>query len=212
MSASRQCELALRKPPKVSSRGGRWAADYCSGWAAEETLRPVGRSLEIWQGRKDSNLCMLESKSSALTSLATPLHGSMACAINRYMSRRTAKTFRLFSGCPTYQRMNSQIAALANLPARRGFGQFRFVRPLRHSCEHGTSGAGHPGLQSLVAEPFDGIGNRGAKPLGNRLQVVVAEVENLVAEVWGFVLFTNCSKARDYSNRSGALKITRRKN
>ena len=30
---------------------------------------------KIWQGRKDSNLRMLESKSSALTSLATPLHG-----------------------------------------------------------------------------------------------------------------------------------------
>ncbi len=30
---------------------------------------------EIWQGRKDSNLCMPESKSGALTSLATPLHG-----------------------------------------------------------------------------------------------------------------------------------------
>ena len=30
----------------------------------------------VWQGRKESNLRMLESKSSALTSLATPLHGS----------------------------------------------------------------------------------------------------------------------------------------
>ena len=28
----------------------------------------------IWQGRKDSNPRMLESKSSALTNLATPLH------------------------------------------------------------------------------------------------------------------------------------------
>ena len=32
-----------------------------------------GQSLK-WQGRKDSNLRMLESKSSALTNLATPLH------------------------------------------------------------------------------------------------------------------------------------------
>ena len=29
----------------------------------------------FWQGKKDSNLRMLESKSSALTNLATPLHG-----------------------------------------------------------------------------------------------------------------------------------------
>ena len=34
--------------------------------------------LAIWQGKKDSNLRMLESKSSALTNLATPLHGLMA--------------------------------------------------------------------------------------------------------------------------------------
>jgi hypothetical protein len=29
---------------------------------------------EIWQGKKDSNLRMSESKSDALTNLATPLH------------------------------------------------------------------------------------------------------------------------------------------
>jgi hypothetical protein len=33
---------------------------------------------QIWQGKKDSNLRMLESKSSALTNLATPLHGLTA--------------------------------------------------------------------------------------------------------------------------------------
>jgi hypothetical protein len=37
----------------------------------------------IWQGRKDSNLRMPESKSGALTSLATPLHNflSIACFV-----------------------------------------------------------------------------------------------------------------------------------
>ena len=32
----------------------------------------------IWQGKKDSNLRMPESKSGALTNLATPLHGLAA--------------------------------------------------------------------------------------------------------------------------------------
>jgi len=34
-----------------------------------------GEVQKRWQGKKDSNLRMLESKSSALTNLATPLHG-----------------------------------------------------------------------------------------------------------------------------------------
>ena len=157
---------------------------------------------------------MLESKSSALTNLATPLHGSMVFTINRYMSHRTL-TIRSSSGRPSPKWMNGQIAALTNLPARWGFGQFRFLRPLRHFREYRTSGAGHPGFQSLGAEPFDGFGDRGAKPLGNRLQVVVAEAENLESAafgVLGFKLFAICSKARDYSNRSCALKLRRRKN
>ena len=33
---------------------------------------------KIWQGKKDSNLRMPESKSGALTNLATPLHGLVA--------------------------------------------------------------------------------------------------------------------------------------
>jgi hypothetical protein len=32
---------------------------------------------EIWQGKKDSNLRMSESKSDALTNLATPLHWTL---------------------------------------------------------------------------------------------------------------------------------------
>ncbi len=35
-----------------------------------------------WQGNKDSNLGMLESKSSALTNLAIPLHNLQLCRIN----------------------------------------------------------------------------------------------------------------------------------
>ena len=42
------------------------------------TKRPEGRFLKIWQGRKDSNPRMSESKSDALTNLATPLHGKQS--------------------------------------------------------------------------------------------------------------------------------------
>jgi hypothetical protein len=37
-----------------------------------------------WQGNKDSNLGMLESKSSALTSLAIPLHNLLSGVANRF--------------------------------------------------------------------------------------------------------------------------------
>jgi len=146
--------------------------------------------------------------------LATPLHGSVVFTINRYMSHRTS-TIRSFSGRPSPKWMNGQVAALTNLPAHGGFGRFRFLRPLRQFCEHRTSGAGHPRFESLGAEPFDGVGDRGAKPLCNRLQVVMAKVENLESaafEVLSFKLFAICSKARDYSNRSCPLKVRRRKN
>ena len=42
----------------------------------------------IWQGRKDSNPRMLESKSSAFTNLATPLHGLTAAISRPPMNRR----------------------------------------------------------------------------------------------------------------------------
>src|SRR6476469_5502067 len=44
--------------------------------------RTVVRVVENeWQGNKDSNLGMLESKSSALTSLAIPLRNLLACRL-----------------------------------------------------------------------------------------------------------------------------------
>jgi hypothetical protein len=43
--------------------------------SAEMPLNVTSGEVEKgWQGKKDSNLRMLESKSSALTNLATPLH------------------------------------------------------------------------------------------------------------------------------------------
>ena len=49
-----------------------------------DTLR-IDRSDKIeWQGNKDSNLGMLESKSSALTSLAIPLHNLLLVALTTF--------------------------------------------------------------------------------------------------------------------------------
>ena len=48
-----------------------------------DQLRPATGGLEIWQGWKDSNLRMPESKSGALTNLATPLHRTVVVANNR---------------------------------------------------------------------------------------------------------------------------------
>jgi hypothetical protein len=44
-------------------------------------------NLKIWQGWKESNLRMPESKSGALTNLATPLHGTIVVANNRPINR-----------------------------------------------------------------------------------------------------------------------------
>ena len=63
-------------------------------------------SQKIWQGWKESNLRMPESKSGALTNLATPLHGTIVVTNNRPINR----LFRLlrllqkiqFAFCPIW--------------------------------------------------------------------------------------------------------------
>ena len=49
-------------------------------------------NLKIWQGWKESNLRMPESKSGALTNLATPLHGTVVVANNRPINHLFQKT------------------------------------------------------------------------------------------------------------------------
>ena len=103
--------------------------------------------------------------------------------------------------------MNRQITALTNRPALRRVGQIRFMRLCRTNREHCASRTGHPCLQSLGAQPIDGLGDRGAKPLSDRLQVVSTEIEDPFES-----LRVVCSKARDYSRSRGPLKIRRNKN
>lgn len=66
-------------PPLCGS--GRSADSCILRLFVNTNLRLAG--LEIWQGWKDSNLRMLESKSSALTNLATPLHRTIVVSNNR---------------------------------------------------------------------------------------------------------------------------------
>jgi hypothetical protein len=95
----------------------------------------------------------------------------MVFTINRYMSRRTENV----AGCPPYQGMNFQIAALTNLPAP-GAGSSASCGPCGSFARTPNFRSRSSGLQAL-RQPFDGVGDRGAKSLGNRLQVVVAEIE-----------------------------------
>ena len=140
---------------------------------------------------------MLESKSSALTSLATPLHGSTTKSRQPiYVASDHVSDLIIVSGRPTHEGVNGQIAAFANLPALGRLGEFRVMR---HCRKHRTSRTGHPGLESLATEPFDGFGDRGTKPLGNWLQVVATKAKSFDLTLTRFAM---CSKARDYSSRS----------
>jgi hypothetical protein len=81
----------------------------------------------LWQGKKDSNLRMLESKSSALTNLATPLHGWATVS-----SCEICVTYRLnVADGPTNQWMHRQIAALPYLPALGHRWEHHWSRLLR---------------------------------------------------------------------------------
>ena len=64
----------------------------------KSTTTPRAAIQRIWQGRKDSNLRMSESKSDALTSLATPLHRSAARAAHLKTFTACASTPRLRGG------------------------------------------------------------------------------------------------------------------
>ena len=61
----------------------------------------------------------------------------------------------------------------------------------------------------MATEPGNGIGDGGTEPLSNRLQIVATEAETFDLAP---VLFSVCSKARNYSSRCFALKIGRCKN
>src|SRR5574337_2234720 len=130
---------------------------------------------------------MLESKSSALTNLATPLHGSMVCVATPAIHRS------LVAGGPSDERMNLQIAAFSHLPVcwclRRGVR-----RAFRHSCKHRASRTGHPPRQALLGKPVECQFDLRTEAFGHRLQVVAAEAERV------------CCKARNYSSGRGAFE------
>ena len=81
---------------------------------------------KFWQGWKESNLRMPESKSGALTNLATPLHGiairfnwlqtDKSKILKPDLATASAEATELTS-LPTQQRMSFEIAALSKYPA-----------------------------------------------------------------------------------------------
>ena len=66
-------------------------------------------NLKIWQGWKESNLRMPESKSGALTNLATPLHGTAVVANNRPINHLLLKLSQKLS-CPVSAESKSSPA------------------------------------------------------------------------------------------------------
>ena len=129
----------------------------CEENGIEEHDNSEGAAIQrIWQGRKDSNLRMSESKSDALTSLATPLHRSAARAAHLNTFTACASTPRPRGGPrrraggaatsgtsgPTSPRANRSAslprAPSLGLPRRRP----RFPSRSCGCCR--TTGAGRP--------------------------------------------------------------------
>ena len=106
---------------------------------------------EFWQGWKESNLRMPESKSGALTNLATPLHRSTAETATNPLIVHLA-THAMAVILPTGQRMRLQVAALADLPVAGGDCEFHLVRQMR---KNRTSRASHAPLKALHGEPVE---------------------------------------------------------
>ena len=89
---------------------------------------------KFWQGWKESNLRMPESKSGALTNLATPLHGTIVCHLTA--KQPTHNNIHLFAtrSLPTSQRVDLQTTALANVPAIYMTRIIHFMRQISKNC------------------------------------------------------------------------------
>ena len=117
-----------------------------AGLAGRSPWRAAARINEIWQGRKDSNPRMSESKSDALTNLATPLHRSDG---SRCRHRQLPQ-----SGGPPRQRVALQTAAHPTHPARPAVppalppvGSVARTR----SCEHRAARTRHAAVAERAA-------------------------------------------------------------
>ena len=143
--------------------------DPRAGGSAVRWTHQSGDSLKIWQGWKESNLRMPESKSGALTNLATPLHRIKITRlydtydfqpINRYFLENTANSRISSRLCPsllpTGQRMCLQIAAFADFPGSGSVRNFRFLRQMR---KYSTSRASHSSLKPCPGKPVKRLAN-----------------------------------------------------
>ena len=163
-SGSRQCSRGLCSRPAANLVGRGGAADFFHHglWAVIHVPRPsVVRCV----------LAGAEGFEPSHAGIKIQCLNQLGDAPTRVDDRGRQPIF-LFSVRPALEGMSGQIVALTKLPTRRFFRQ---IRVMRHHCKHRAPGARHARLQTLVTEPFDGFGDRGTKPLRNRLQVVVTE-------------------------------------
>ena len=175
--------------------------DLSSGQSSQKRTAPSGRASCVLAGEKGFEPLHAGIKIQCLNQLGdspTRVDGLRHQPIYVASNRPAIQSFS-FLNRPAAQRMDGQIAALPELPTFRSFREGRQRRFLRQCCKHGASGASHSRCEPLATKPVDGFGDVGAELLSNRLQVVVAEVEDFSSAI--------CSKARDYSSGCGALQI-----
>ena len=156
----------------LSAARAMWQRLRHLGAPSSRRRRP-GRE-RIWQGRKDSNPRMSESKSDALTNLATPLH-RMAAAIHASTASTALSVgpapqagARQGSGTsarpsPAARPESRAAIALAGIAVWTDPGKDRAARP-RHAAVAVT------GL-----EPAGGLRHLGGMSFGGGLQIVATE-------------------------------------
>ena len=136
----RSAQLCTHFPKRNDLQAGQSDQHRCTRVCTrsdmhQANLSEVGRcpnlplsNLKIWQGWKESNLRMPESKSGALTNLATPLHGTVVVANNRPINHLLLKLSQKLS-CPVsaesksspafYQPANGCTSRLLHLRTRQ---------------------------------------------------------------------------------------------
>ena len=179
-------------------------------------VRPNGQRFgsalgRIWQGRKDSNLRMSESKSDALTNLATPLHrfGRLALAppSNLRFPPGPARRADGAPGCGT----SGSTSLLANRSASLPRAPGRCPPGRRPRCPNPSSGC----CRTPPASPASRPRHLGTKRFGRGLKIVAPEA--VVEFRLGFPQLHvpvrrtpfGLGKARDYSSLDGSATCGR---
>ena len=150
----------------------------------------------IWQGRKDSNPRMSESKSDALTNLATPLH----------RSRLAPRTSKPVSAGPAPQRMLVQAAAHPTHPAVQapcscGDRRHGADRPTPNSCEDRAARTRHAAVAATGLQPAGGLRHLGTTAPARR---AARSIRSRIRLPNRPVAAASVKRAREYNSASVA--------